>query len=70
MDERYQYVAVGDWFHPALPEHSVSESGVFFFSAFLFLPLFSLPSLVCSFSSACIRRAFLPSHQQQLFLFR
>lgn len=40
-----------------------------FFSAFLFLPVFSLSSLVCSFSSACIRRAFLPSFPAAAALF-
>ncbi len=54
MDERYQYVAVGDWFHPALPEHSVSESGVFFrfsFSSLVFCLLSCLLFLFCVYSS-------------------
>jgi hypothetical protein len=74
VDERYQYVAVGDWFHIALPEHSVSESGVFFL-LFFFFPCFrslllSALSLLRVSVALSFLPSFLPSHQQQLFLLR
>ncbi len=61
VDERYQYVAVGDWFHIALPEHSVSESGVFFL-LFFFFPCFRSPLLsALSLLRVSVALSFLPT---------
>jgi hypothetical protein len=62
-------VAVGDWFHPALPEHSVSESGVFFL-LFFFFPCFLSPLLsALSLLRVSVALSFLPSFPAAAALF-